>query len=603
MTTTNDDQQTPPLCGLEPETLSLFPEEPPSPASASTLSASASTPPVSEPPAPEPAPPQPEPETPTPLGALGLTPEERAKIQALGSQRLGTRAIAAAVSRDRKTVRRVLREVELLAAPTPAEAAAPSPTPPDAAARASLLDPYREEIKDRVAKGLTTTRILRELRELGYRGGRTVLGDFVREVRAPLAPRRKVTRRFETPPGEEAQADWSTYRVELGGRTSVIQVLAVVLACSRKAFFWATDSQKLARLLEGLELAFASFQGVALRVVFDNMAVVTLGRVGPERRPIWNPGFVPFHEHYGFEPVVCRIAHPDRKGEVEAALGHFERDCLRGLAPASLAELNRLIRRWTDEVANRRVHGTTGLVPDEAWAAERPFLIPLPERRFPGACHEETRRVAEDCTVSICGTTYTVPARLAHRQVRVRLYTERFEVLDKDGSIALGRAYVAPAEKGRLVLDPAHYADLPRTRDRKGGKTRALEEQLLVRWPALADCLAGLKLRNKSLVHVHLRRLVALGERFGDTALVEAALRAHAAGLHTSQAIERILEHDFPEREDVALDLPAGAEARVLALIEDVEAGTLDDYAALDELEAQQRDDDDAQGEEVLRGA
>ena len=88
------------------------------------------------------------------------------------------------------------------------------------AERASKLDPFRAQIKEKVLdQNLTTVRILRELQESGYTGGRTILADYVRALRTPLAPRaRKVTRRFETEPGEETQIDWSTYRIELGGR-------------------------------------------------------------------------------------------------------------------------------------------------------------------------------------------------------------------------------------------------------------------------------------------------------------------------------------------------------------------------------------------------
>lgn len=606
---------------LDDPTLPLFPESPAAGAGTPARAEPEPEPtPTATPPPESTAPPvptstaQPESEEPETEEVLtvsrGVTAEERARILALRATTLGTRAIARAVGRDRKTVQRVLREAEQLAVSATDEPEAPRPAIPAAGGvpvaqgSASLLDPYREEIKDRVAKGLTTTRILREIQALGYQGGRTVLGDYVRTVRAPLAPKRKVTRRFETARGEESQADWSTYRVTIGGVVTVIQVLAVVLAHSRKAFLWATDSQKLPRLLEGLELAFAAMGGVTLRVLFDNMAVVTLGRVGPDRRPIWNPGFLPFSEHYAFEPAVCRIAHPDRKGEVEAILGYFERDCLRGLEPESLAELNRLIQRWTDEVANKRVHGTTGRVPDEHWLEERPFLIALPERRYPGACQEEARRVAEDCTVSVLGTSYTVPARLAHRQVRVRLYTERFQVLDRDGSVAFERAYVSPRVKGRLVIDPTHFAELPGPRsNRPRGVTRKLEEQLLARWPALEDFLAGVKLRAKTLVHVHLRRLVALAEQYGDAALLAAALRAHEAGLHTAQSVARILERDFPEVDGHIPAPAAGAEARVTTLLGEVESGTLGDYAALDELDGSRDDEDGAAPAEVSCGA
>lgn len=528
-----------------------------------------------------------------------VSPEERAQILELHDVAgAGTRAIAQVIGRSRRTVQRVLREEGRLG---PSAQIQGQGEKPPARRDSTKLDPYREEIKDRVGKGLTTVRILRELQALGYQGGRTILNEYVRELRAPLAPKRKVTRRFETGWGEESQCDWSTYRIAVGGVVTVVQVLAVVLARSRRAFLWATDNQKLPRLLEGLTLALEHFQGVTLKVLFDNMAVVTLGRVGKDRRPIWNPGFLDYAKHYAFEPAVCRIRHPDRKGEVEAILGYFERDCLRGLEPESLAALNREIRRWTDEVANRRVHGTTGRIPDEAWAEERPFLIPLPERRYPGACAEELRKVAEDCTVSIQGTSYTVPARLAHRQVRVRLYSERFEVLDRDGSVALGREYVTPREKGRLVLDPAHYQGLPGPRRREPGATRRLEEQLLQRWPALEGFLTGLRLRVKSLVHVHLRRLLLLAERYGEAALLSAAETAHQAGLHTANSVERILERDYQELEEADPVVPLEAETRVVTLLGDVESGSLDDYAHLDDVAGQ--DDRDQDGEGVRHGA
>ena len=89
----------------------------------------------------------------------------------------------------------------------------------------------------------------------------------------------------------------------------------------------------------------------------------------------------------------------------------------------------------------------------------------------------------------------------------------------------------------------------------------------------------------KTLTHVHLRQLLRLGERFGDAALADAAERAHAAGLHTAQAVERILVAEHTELEDQDPVVPLGAEARVNALLGEVEGGTLDDYGYLDEAE------------------
>ena len=48
--------------------------------------------------------------------------------------------------------------------------------------------------------------VLREIRELGYKGDYTRLKDCVHPRRRPRQP--KATMRFETGPGEQAQVDW-----------------------------------------------------------------------------------------------------------------------------------------------------------------------------------------------------------------------------------------------------------------------------------------------------------------------------------------------------------------------------------------------------------
>lgn len=518
-------------------------------------------------------------------GRRGLSEDERAKVLHLQAQGLGSRRIAQALSVSRHAIRKLLAAEGLLEPGQSKRADGASHVSPSSpAARASKLDPFRELVAERVRQGLTATRILRELREQCYRGGRSILTEYVRGLRGPLAPRaRKVTRRFETEPGRETQVDWSSYRVEIAGRQQLVHALGMVLGYSRYAYLRFFAHQRQAALQEGLGSGFEHFQGLAAETLFDNMASVVLGRVGADRTPIWNPELLAFATHMGTVPKLCRVAHPDRKGEVEAFLGYAERDFVRGRTAASLADLNVQARRWLDEVANRRVHGTTGRVPAEAWEEERPFLIPLPESRYPGACEVEYRQVAEDCTVSIRGTRYSVPSRLAHRQVRVRLYAERFEVLGREGEVAFEREYATGADARRLQLEPSHYDELPRRRDRRGGKTKALEAEVLVRWPMLQGFVEGLQRSVKSLLHVHLRRLLRLAERYGDEAVATAATKAHGAGRHSCNAVERILERDHPVVREEPLPLPQQASAQVLALLEDPEEdASLDGFGYLD---------------------
>ncbi len=412
-------------------------------------------------------------------------------------------------------------------------------------------------------KGLTTTRILREIAELGYTGGRSILGDHVRSLRTDTSkPRAK--RRFETPPAEELQLDWSPYSVPIAGKVTRVVAFAAILCWSRKLHVRFYRDERQATLITALDAAFRDFGGVARRVVVDGMNTAVLARVGADGRPIWHPRFAAVAELYGFSPFLCKPNDPDRKGKDERTFWYLELDFVRGSEWESLEHMNEEVRRWLDRVANVRVHRTTRRVPDEAWREEKPLLIPLPDVR-PALFDEETREVGRDTVISVRGTAYTVPAALAGRTVVVRLHADRFEVIDpRTGEVAFDRDYVPDAEKGRLVIAPEHHAAL--TRRSRPGRAR-VDAALVRRFPSLAPLVDGLRLRFKSLAHVHLARLVRLAEVYGDAAFVRAATRVQELRRFDALDVERLLERDHPlppEHEPVP---PVGARARALTIL------------------------------------
>jgi transposase len=493
----------------------------------------------------------------------------------------GTREIAKRAGISRKLVRRVLREAQ---------------GPPSPRTRTSKLAPFRERLAEKIEKGLTATRIHRELRALGYAGGRTILAEQVRVLRASIVAKAKKTakRRFETRVGKEMQIDWSSYLVKIGGELVRVHALGVLLCHSRKLWLGFYRDERQSTLLEGLATAFEYFHGCAARVVLDNMSTAVLGRIGSNGKPLWHPRFQDFMEHYGFEAFACKVKDPDRKGKKEKSFRLVEDDFVKGSEFASWEDLQARAKVWLDEtpeVANCRVHGTTRLVPNEVWLAERDLLIKLPQRRF--AVHDdEVRLVDRDATISIRGTRYTVPATLANRSVGVRLHAEHFEVVDR-GRVVLGRAYVASADKGKLQIDPTHYASLPWSREGSGSSGR-LDEAFVKRFPALASLVEGLKLRMKALAPVHVAHLLRLVDRFGEPAFLAAATKAQEHRRFNSRAVERILEreHEAALEENLPVTgLPGSAAALALG---EVEPGSLDDYDHLDR---------DVSSEEGDRGA
>ncbi len=49
---------------------------------------------------------------------------------------------------------------------------------------------------------------------------------------------------------------------------------------------------------------------------------------------------------------------------------------------------NQHVRPWLDQVANARVHGTTGVVPAERLAEERAVMLPAPALKAPPRAQE-----------------------------------------------------------------------------------------------------------------------------------------------------------------------------------------------------------------------
>ena len=91
--------------------------------------------------------------------------------------------------------------------------AAPAPRP----ARPSTLDAFHDYLGARLAAfDLPAPVLLRELRARGYTGGLTILRDAMRPLKAEQI--RRVTERFETLPGRQAQADWSECGTITGSR-------------------------------------------------------------------------------------------------------------------------------------------------------------------------------------------------------------------------------------------------------------------------------------------------------------------------------------------------------------------------------------------------
>lgn len=343
------------------------------------------------------------------------------------------------------------------------------PFPKPRPKRASKLDPFKAYIRGRLERfDLPSTVLLRELRAQGYDGGITILREFVRPLKAEHT--RRVTERFETVPGQQAQMDWGECgTITVDGERRKLYLFVLVLGYSRMTYARFTTSTRLPVLLECLQAAFRSL-GIPAELLVDNMKQAVDEHDPSTGRVRWNGQFLDFVEHFGTVPVASPPYWPRVKGKVERGVGYIKASFLEGRSFADLEDLNRQLEAWLEAVANARVHGTTGERPCDRHQKELPRLRPAGAVPAYDTRPIEVRKVAADAHFSFEGVRYSVPPRAAGHTVTVRPSGTRIG----DGlEVYLGGELVAEHRRarpgtGRVTL-AEHAAEIRRIRRERGG--------------------------------------------------------------------------------------------------------------------------------------
>lgn len=377
-------------------------------------------------------------------------------ILELHRQGVAVSAIARRVGLDRKTVRRYIARG--------LEPPVYGPRKP----RTTQLLRFERYLRERVATfpQLTGRRLHRELRDLGYTGGYTILTDFLRDIRPTGAPPFEV--RFETPPGRQAQVDFAHFRTvftDEPGVERIIWLFSLVLGHSRMLWGRFVLHQDLPTLLRCHAAAFETLGGVPEQILYDRMRTV-FDREDPEAGHIvYNRTLLEFARHYGYLPKACKPYRAKTKGKVERPFRYIREDFFLGRGFRNLDDLNTQFRQWLDQVANVRVHATTRRVVAEHFAEERLKLQPLPAGPFQAVLRLE-RRITRDGMVSVGGNLYSVPNTARRRAVEVHSTANEVRILEAGQVIAVHPVLDGRGQRriiaGHRTLPPPANSKTPR---------------------------------------------------------------------------------------------------------------------------------------------
>jgi len=367
-----------------------------------------------------------------------LSLEQCMDIKLLHKEGHSIRQIARLTGNSRNTVRRMLRGARPPQFQTPE--------------RGSKLDAFKEYVRQRYeACGLSAVRLLEEIRPMGFTGSIDILRRHLAMLSAPRKAAAKLTVRYETPPGQQAQADWKYCGRFADGKGTLIPIYAfvMVLSFSRMIFVRFTRSMKLPVLIDCHQHAFAFFGGWPATMLYDNMKQVKLSYTQ------WNPLFLDFAGHYGFAPKTHRPYRPQTKGKVERAIQYLDGNFLQGRAFAGLDDLNAQGLHWCEHTANVRVHGTTQRRPVDLWPAEQ--LTALSAAQPYRLAEPITRTVDREAMVAYGKSRYSVPPEHSGKTVAVQASAGL--IIIRCGDLIIAEHEEAAKPRSSMV-SPEHAAAL-----------------------------------------------------------------------------------------------------------------------------------------------
>jgi transposase len=367
---------------------------------------------------------------------------------------LSIREIVRRTGRDRNTVRRALRSER-----APRYARRPV---------ASKLDPFKDEIHRLLREDpkLPGQRIRELIEPLGYTGGKTILDDYLRELRPLFCPPPRTFQRTAYRPGEVCQFDlWEPSEPVAVGQLEQRRgwVVVACLGYSRAGAGALIFSKQTPDLLWGIARCLWSLGGLPQTLVWDRQA----GLHARDGCPTEQFAALCGQLRVGWR--FCEPADPQAKGVVERLQGYLETNFERGRSFANERDYQLQLDAWFEK-ANARTHKTLRCRPVDRLLAEREVLAALPT--FPDLDRRWVARVPADPYLRFDTNDYSLDPALAGRRVEVRVSQTEVTVVCL-GTGELAARHVRSFARHRTITAIEHARKL---RERRGERTEPVVE-------------------------------------------------------------------------------------------------------------------------------
>jgi transposase len=344
----------------------------------------------------------------------------------------------------------------------------------------SKLDPFKDEIH-RLLKGdaaMTGQRIRELIAPLGFDGGKTIVDDYLREVR-PFFVMPRTFQRTIYRPGEICQFDlWQPCEeIPVGhGQTRRGWVVLACLGYSRAGAGALVFSRQIPELLFGIRRCLWSLGALPQTLVWDRQSGLHAGGGRPTVDYAAFCGALRVDWHF------CEKGDPQAKGVVERLQDFIERSFEPGRCFANELDYQLQLDAWFDERANPRIHKTLRCRPVDRLLEERAVMAPLPAA--PDTDRRWALRVPPDPYLRFDTCDYSLDPRLVGRKVEIRVTDREVTAVALDtGEVAC--RHPRSFAKHRTITALEHARALKTQREERRGGDPDVEVRSLARYDAL----------------------------------------------------------------------------------------------------------------------
>jgi transposase len=340
--------------------------------------------------------------------------------------------------------------------------------------RPSLVEDFRKQVLEilQATPALASREILRRVRQVGYRGGKTALYALVASVRPKPA---KPLVRFEGLPGEFSQHDFGQVAIEFrNGMAKVIHFFASRLKYSRYIRVSRVKDEAVESLVRTLAEHLASWGGAPLQCVFDRPKTIALKWHKNGEVTEWNPVFAYATLELGVGVELCWPSRPQEKGSVENLVGFVKSSFFKVRCFEDEDDLEQQLLGWHGEVNEERPCRATGVIPKVRLAEEAPRLRALKVRPEDLALRIPVY-VGPTGTVLHAGHAYSMPPQAISMPGTLYLYAQRVRIVAGLYEAEHPRKFV-PQENSSLA---EHRAAMVAAVSGKRGKRYLKRQQLL----------------------------------------------------------------------------------------------------------------------------